>query len=47
MIFISQMFYFRIIHEFLNSPARNSYLEIAVFNITENFEFTRQQIREY
>ena len=25
----------------------NSYLKLGVFNISENFEFARQQIREY
>ena len=25
----------------------NSYLKLGVFNISENFELTRQQIREY
>ena len=25
----------------------NSYLKLGVFNISENFEFERQQIREY
>ena len=52
MIFISRIFNFQIIGEFLNSRVSIQSIKIklskmGVFNISENFEFARQQIREY
>ena len=47
MIFFLQNFDFQIICEFLNSQASILVTEIAVFSISENFEFASQRIREY
>ena len=52
MTFISRIFHFGIIGDFLEFASdylknSNSYLKLGVFTISENFEFARQQIREY
>ena len=52
MIFISQIFNFRIIGEFLNSRGSIQLIKIklskmGVFNISENFDFARKGIHEY
>ena len=52
MMFISRIFNFRSVGEFLNSRESIQLIQIKLskigaFNISENFEFTMQRIHEY